>query len=310
MTSRRKPTPANDPDLRALLSSWELHLRAGRKSPETLRSYTAGVNQFLDWCESEGVPARLDRRTVTAFVAARLEAGNTARTVVARQLALQRYSHWLTEEDELDADQIAGMTRPKFDKELVPQLTDDECDRLINACRKNGQNIFIRRRDEAMVRLMLEAAVRAGELVDMEVAEVDVRRGIATVRRGKGGKGRLVPFGPQTGQAIDRYLRQRRSHALADLPELWLGDRSRRLRYQGLYRTLERRSLEAGLIGFHPHITRHTAAQRWLDSGGSEQGLMAVAGWESRDMLDRYTRASASNRAIDEARRLNLGNFD
>jgi integrase len=56
-----------------------------------------------------------------------------------------------------------------------------------------------------------------------------------------------------------------------------------------------------------PHRLRHTAAHRWLAAGGSESGLMAMAGWTRSDMLVRYTRARAAERAADEARRLNLG---
>jgi hypothetical protein len=37
---------------------------------------------------------------------------------------------------------------------------------------------------------------------------------------------------------------------------------------------------------------------------------MAVAGWKRRDMLDRYTQATAAERAATEARQLNLGDLD
>lgn len=43
--------------------------------------------------------------------------------------------------------------------------------------------------------------------------------------------------------------------------------------------------------------------------GGSDQGLMAVAGWSYRAMLDRYTISSAAERAAEEARGLNLGDL-
>ena len=159
------------------------------------------------------------------------------------------------------------------------------------------------RRDEAMVRLMAETGMRAGEVIGLGVDDVDLTRGLVTVRRGKGGKGRVAPFGAQTGIAIDRYIRMRRGHALADTPPLWLGDRSKGLNYDGLHKTLGYRAELAGLKGFHPHLLRHTAASRWLAAGGSEGGLMAVAGWATRDMIDRYTRSTASDRAAAEARR-------
>ncbi len=61
--------------------------------------------------------------------------------------------------------------------------------------------------------------------------------------------------------------------------------------------------------GFHPHKLRHTAAHRWLAAGGSESGLMAMAGWTRTDMLIRHTRATAAERAAAEAFRLDLGNL-
>ena len=294
------------PDLPGLLESWTVHLRAERKSDETVKSYTAGVQQFLDWCAHEGMPTALDRPSVNAWVAALLERGSEAATARARQLAVRRFSAWLVAEEEIPRDELVGLAPPKLDQKVTPRLTEDQIRALVRAC---AGREFRDRRDEALVRFMLEAVVRAGEVVAMTTADVDLTRGLAVVRRGKGGKGRPVPFGPQTGRALDRYLRLRRTHRLADTPALWLGDRGKGFSYDGLYRALTYRADLAGIPDFHPHVTRHTAAQRWLSAKGSEGGLMAVAGWTRRDMLDRYTRATASERAAEEARRLALGDF-
>ncbi len=154
---------------------------------------------------------------------------------------------------------------------------------------------------------MLETGARAGEVVALAVDDVNLAAGTAIVLRGKGGKGRSVPFGPQTARAIDRYLRVRRTHRLAKSPALWLGDRGKAFTYDALHKTLGMRAARAGIDGFHPHRMRHTAAHRWLAAGGSEGGLMAVAGWTRPDMLMRYTQAQAASRAAEEARRLGLG---
>ena len=63
---------------------------------------------------------------------------------------------------------------------------------------------------------------------------------------------------------------------------MWLGARGSVLAYAGLYDALARRANEAGVPDFHPHKLRHTAAHRWLSKGGSEGGLMSVAGWSDR----------------------------
>lgn len=293
-------------DLAALLDSWLLHLRAERKSPQTLKSYGDGVRRFLAWCDDTGHSPALDRPTVNAFVADLLDGGAQAATARARQLSLRRFSAWLCDEGEVERDPLLGLKPPTLDTKVTPRLTDEQCRALIAAC---AGKEFRDRRDEAIVRFLLETAARAGEVVALCHADVDLTRGTAVIQRGKGGRGRTVPFGPQTGRALDRYLRLRRTHRLADTPPLWLGDRGRAFSYDGLYRTLSHRAGLAGIPDFHPHLTRHTAAQRWLSANGSEGGLMAVAGWTRRDMLDRYTRATASERAAEEARRLGLDDF-
>ena len=299
--ARRKPPPL---DLVALLPSWELALRAERKSPQTIKSYGDGVRAFFRWCDDNGHSPALDRDLVKGFVADLLDGGAEPATARSRQLGVRRFSAWLEDEGEVDTDPLLGLKAPKLDSKVTESLTEAELRRLIKAC---GGKEFRDRRDEAIVRLMAETGMRAGEVTGLAVADVDVTRGLVTVRRGKGGKGRVAPFGDQTGLAIDRYLRARRSHRLAETDALWLGDRGKNLEYYGLWAALKYRAQLAGLTNFHPHLLRHTAASRWLAAGGSEGGLMAVAGWSTRDMIDRYTRATAADRAATEARGLNLG---
>lgn len=298
-------------DARLLAQSWMLSLRAERKSPQTLKNYGDGVRFYLDWCEAQDREP-LVRDTLRTWTAELVEAGMAPTTIRARQLPVRRFAAWLADEFEIPGDPFVGIKSPRLDAKVVEPLTDDELKALIKACAPptgaTPLEALRHRRDEAIVRLMLETGTRAGEVVAMTLDDVDLETGVATIRRGKGGKGRIVPLGPQVSQSIDRYLRLRRHHRLgATSPALWLGDRGKTFSYDGLHKTLGERAAAAGLTGFHPHKMRHTAAHRWLSKGGSETGLMAIAGWTRPDMLMRYTRAQASRRAADEARRLNLG---
>jgi integrase len=293
-------------ELAGLLGSWEIHLRAERKSPQTVKIYGDGVRAFLRWCARNDVGPVLDRATVNKFTADLLDSGTAATTARSRQLSVRRFSGWLADEGEIPRDDLLGLKPPALDKANVPKLDNGELAALIKACQ--GKT-FRDRRDEAIVRLAVETASRAEEILAMAVTDVDLRRGLAIIRRGKGGRGRRVPFGPQTSQALDRYVRMRRAHRLAGTPALWLGDRGKGLAYYGLRNALAARAKAAGIEGFHIHRLRHTAASRWLEAGGSEGGLMAVAGWRSRDMLDRYVADTAMSRAAEESRALNLGDL-
>lgn len=294
------------PDLAAMLPSWQLALRAEHKSPSTIKSYSNAVNGFIDWAESSGVPAMLNKSTVNGFVASLLERGREPSTARARQLGLRRFSAWLEEEGEIPSDALLGIKSPKLDSKVIEPLTDAQLKQLLKACTGNDLRA---RRDEAIIRFMVETAARAGECATLALSDVDLMAGTAVIRRGKGAKGRIVPFGSQTARALDRYRRTRAQHPLAHLDLFWLGDRGKGFGYDALHKALAGRAAAAGVPNFHPHLLRHTGAHRWLAAGGSEGGLMTVAGWTRPDMIQRYTKARAAERAATEARTLNLGDI-
>ncbi len=303
--------------MRAHLLGWEIALRDKGKSPNTVRAYASGVRALIAWQQQNG-RCGLGKNDVAGFMAAILDGWKSPDRVGTRERhgsasnanlrgrSIRMFSAWCAAEGRTDADELAGLTPPKPSKPIVPKLSDDQLRDLIDACAADKS--LWGRRDEAMVRLASEAANRADELLQMDLpGDVDLRRGIAVIRRGKGGKGRIVPFGTHTARALDRYLWMRRKAGLPAEGPLWISQRRKRLSYAGLYSTLRKRAEAAGIPDFHPHRLRHTAASRWLTRGGSEGGLMAVAGWTSREMLDRYVQDTAAERAAEEARRLNLG---
>jgi integrase len=290
-------------EMEALLTSWEIALRDEGKSKNTVRAYGDSVRALIAWQRLAGVSG-LTRAATAGFLSSILD-GGSASTANLRARSVRSFAAWCHEEGETGENELAGLKPPKPGKIVVPKLSDDQLRDLIAVC-ADDKSIY-GRRDEAMVRLASESTSRADELLQLDRGDVDLRRGIATIHRGKGGKGRITPFGPHTARAIDRYIRMRARAGLDDLAPMWLSQRRRRLSYPGLYSSLGKRAEKAGIRDFHPHRLRHTAASRWLRAGGSEGGLMAIAGWTSREMLDRYVQDTASERAAEESRKLNLG---
>ena len=302
-------------DLAELASFWQTHMRNANMSPQTIRTYLAGVTQFGAWCERQGVEPELTRRNAEAFTAALIDGGAASGTAYVRSAALRRFSLWCAAEGEIPADELATLRAPKVDQKVIDHLTPDEMRLLRAAC--EGRS-FAQLRDRAMVDFLHSTGARSEEVINMMVLDLQIGAKSCVITRGKGGKGRRSGFGDRTAESLARYLRARRKHPAADRPELWLaGFHGRRadggprgvLTYGGMKSGLARRAESVGIEGFHLHRLRHTAAVDWLRAGGSVPGLMAQCGWISMEMVNRYVEAASAELAVAEAHRLAVDDF-
>lgn len=297
-----------------LVEFWVVHLRGVGKSDSTLVTYRRGVDQYLAYCRAHGHGHPIRRRVLSAWLAHLRDVqemqGYTARS---RLTAVKQFTKWLLDEDEIDHNPFVDMAQPAVDEKLVEPLTGEQIAAMLAACvtpkDAGRERQFIDVRDAAMIHLLAETGLRAGELLGLAVEDVrwkDDPPSLA-VTRTKTRTGRPVPISPQAAARLSKYVRARARTKDAASGTFWLSARGGPLKYPGLYDALGKRADAAGVAGFHPHRMRHTAAHRWLAAGGSESGLMSVAGWRSPQMLMRYTKAQASARAAEEAKGLNLG---
>jgi site-specific recombinase XerD len=281
----------------AMIRSFELHLRAERKSDKTIRTYTeAALWLAAEYLLPAGLAgwAEVKARHVQEWVVLLL--GRYSDQYANNQhRALQQFFKWYATEDpdEPRTNVMANLKPPKLGDKLVPVFTPDELAALLATCKGGG---FQCRRDAAVISLFRDTGVRLAELASLRAEDISLAGREATVT-GKGDKQRTVKFTYDTARALDRYLRERARHREANRAALWLGVRSGGpMTASGVYQMIERRGAQAG-VAVNPHKFRHTFSHNWLDNGGAEGDLMELNGWSGPQMLARYGRSARSARA-------------
>lgn len=290
--------------LQDLQASFGRHLRAEGRSPRTVVLYGQSIRFFCEWLEAQGRPATLDelnRASIRAWLAG-LADRQAPGTVATRYRGMRRFCGWLVDEDELDEHPMAKLKPPELKAKPVPVLSDDELKALVKATQ--GKT-FNHRRDEVVLRLLLDCGLRVSELCGLDVEDVDLDLEVAMVT-GKGNKSRPIYLSPRTIRAVDRYLRLRAAHRWAGLPSLLLTQRGA-MTPDGVRERMKVLGKAAGIEGLHPHRFRHTFAHDYLMSGGQERDLKRLAGWSSDTMLERYGASAADARAKAAVQRMRRG---
>lgn len=293
-------------------AAFRRHLLAERKAEKTAKLYLQAVRAFVAHVVATGEVeteddvelAHLDHRRLIAYFQA-LNDRLAPNTVLQRWQGINIFAKWLIAEGEITTNPIQGIARPQQRQGPVPMFTDEDLTALIKACQ--GKR-FYDRRDEAIIRMLLDCGVRVSELCGDRflIADLDLDNGAALVT-GKGSKKRMIYFGTRTARALDRYLRMRAKHRWAHVATVFIGERGA-MTPDGIREITKERARKAGITGRHnPHKFRHTWADDFLANGGQERDLKRLAGWSSDAMLEVYGRSGADRRAAAAARQLRRG---
>jgi site-specific recombinase XerD len=298
------------PSLTYFVESFDLSLRAARKSGNTRAVYLGATYKFASWLIGENITdfAHVRKGHVELYLVHLAETPRANGKLYAagyvnnQYRALQQFFRWFSSEEDTP-NPFAKLSPPKVGDKVIPVIEYERLALLIKLCEKGRD--FESRRDAAMLRLFASTGMRLAELTYLRIEDVDLAKCNAIVT-GKGDKERMVKFDFNTAQALNRYLRIRTYHKFARHARLWLAIKNRGpMTPNGIRQMVERRGLAVGMH-LHPHMFRHTFSHRWLDGGGAEGDLMELNGWESPAMVRRYGRSARSARAQRSYDRVNV----
>ncbi len=283
------------------LTQFFQHLKYERNlSPHTLRNYASDLDQFkvhLIGIEKRDdiAAADIDRLTIREWMASLH--GDHKKTSVARKLAsLRTFFQFLIREGKLESNPAKMVATPRIERTLPNHLSIEDAVRFIET---PDINTNLGRRDRAIIEFLYATGIRVGELVGINLADVDMREKVVRVT-GKRNKQRIVPFGEPALQALLLYLEKTRGVFLNECPPaarddraLFLHRRGGRLTTRSVGRMIDKYIKQcADIHNISPHSLRHTFATHLLDQGADLRDIQELLGHARLSTTQIYTQVS------------------
>lgn len=275
----------------AHIEAFLLHLKTERRlSPHTIAAYSRDLGNFAEFRQRESVRKLAD---VDSFVVRRYAAwchrkGLSPRSIARRLSAVRSFFVYLLREGVVDANPAVDISAPKAPRRLPSTLDADQMTRLLESSMpESGDPLLLR--DKAILELLYSSGLRLGELVGLDLTDLDLKD--ATVRVvGKGAKTRVLPVGRHALAAIEAWLEQRPQFALDAETALFVGRRGKRIHPRTVQSRIRRwASLEGAPVRVHPHLLRHSFASHLLESSGDLRGVQELLGHADISTTQIYT---------------------
>ena len=288
--------------MKEALAEFLRHLALERNaSVLTVKSYREDLTQAIEFFTSQpGAEAinaeQLTSRHLRAFTVWLHEQHYAKSTIARRLTALRSWFRFLCRQGTLAANPADGLRSPRQEKKLPTFLTEDALKQLLTA---PGKADPLALRDQALLDALYSAGLRVSELTGLNLEDIDLGEGIATVR-GKGKKERLAFFGRSAMAALkawlavrDEVLGSKRTDAV------FLNKNGTPLTVRSVGRLVHKYLAQAGLDNSaSPHSLRHSFATHLLDAGADIRSVQELLGHRSLATTQVYTHVT-TNRLKD-----------
>jgi site-specific recombinase XerD len=185
---------------RELAAAFQRYLLARGFKPSTLVSYGKSVSELLEFLKASSI-ASVDRSVIRGLLDTMQLRGLTANTLRLHTCGLRAFFRFIRQAGLTRHDPMLMLTNRKIATRRPRVLTLNEIERLIAAGNSPTET--------AVAEFFYSTGVRISELVAMRLEDVDFSAGVARVKKGKGGKDRIVLFGRKADNALRRMIEHR-----------------------------------------------------------------------------------------------------
>ena len=272
---------------------WLQVLAVRNHSEHTLSAYLAGVNQLALFLRGKQLSwTRCDKRQLAQHISQRLDEDKLALASVQQELsAIRHFYGWLIEENLARINPTTGYQLKRSPRPL-PSIADiDLLTQLLDQpVPDTPEQARLWLRDKAMFEVLYSSGLRVGELVALDINDID----LADLRvrvTGKGNKTRIVPLGNKAATAIKRYLPHRNLWLEQQDNALFISEKlGTRLSSRAVQQRLKVAATRAGIAqNMYPHLLRHCFASHMLSGSGDLRAVQEMLGHSDISTTQIYT---------------------
>ena len=285
MRKNSSSTDTPDPLIDAFIDS--VWLEDGL-SALTLAAYRRDLNALALWLHTQNTSlSSAVEADLQAYFAHR-HTDTKATSANRRMTVFRRFYRWALRDNRLLVDPTLKLLSAKQPQRLPKSLSEAQVEALLNA---PDTDTALGLRDRAMLELLYASGLRVSELVNLPLLSLNMREGVLRIT-GKGDKERLVPFGEEAGDWLQRYLDTARNELLAkkNSPAVFLTQRGVAMSRVMFWMLIKKYALLADIHApLSPHTLRHAFATHLLNHGADLRAVQMLLGHADISTTTIYT---------------------
>ena len=254
----------------------------------SLDAYRRDLNGLATWLQTQhSCLATATEPAIQSYFAHRHH-NTKASSANRRMTVFRRFYRWALRDNRSLADPTLKLLSAKQPLRLPKSLSEAQVEVLLNA---PDTDTALGLRDRAMLELLYASGLRVSELVNLPLLSLNMREGVLRIT-GKGDKERLVPFGEEAGDWMQRYLDTARGELLAakNSPAVFVTQRGVAMSRVMFWMLIKKYALLADIhVPLSPHTLRHAFATHLLNHGADLRAVQMLLGHADISTTTIYT---------------------